>query len=124
MSDKPTGRGVFPAVPFTFTYTYGTKDAEEVTWKGRGRYCAELSHQIEREKEDNDGVSVTEQALLARDPRKAEAAKLKADRARLREKRRAEREALAAARTERRKAREAKRAADRAAATQARSMEA
>ncbi len=104
-------RGHFPAVPFTFDYTYGIDDSVEITWKGRGRYCKELTHQIDCEKRDNDGVSVTEQALMNRDPRKAAQAKIDAEMKAMRLEAKAKKEAEAEARRERQRQRQAAREA-------------
>ena len=68
-SVKGSGRGNFPAVPFTFTYTYDPSGEHyEVTWQGRGRKPKQYEIQVFREKEEL-GHSPTEEACKNRNPR-------------------------------------------------------
>ena len=114
MTDAKTGKGVFAPVPFTFTYTCET-EPREVTWQGRGRKPRELLLQVKKEKNENGGVSETENRLNKRNPRHAEAAERKAELQRIREEKRADRDRLAAERADRKAAREAAREAAKAA---------
>lgn len=119
MTETKSGRGVFPAVPFTFTYNAEEGVDREVTWQGRGRKPRELLLQIAHEKSENDGVSSTEQALESRNPRwQAEAARQR-ELAKIRAETRQEREKLAAARAARKAERLARKAATDVASNQA-----
>lgn len=119
MTETSAGRGKFTPVPFTFTYNAEEGVEREVTWMGRGRKPRELLLQIAHEKNTNDGVSATEQALESRNPRWEAEEQRKEELAKIRAEKREEREKLAAERAARKAEREARKAAQTAQGLQA-----